>query len=325
MGFCGARIKLMKEHETKLANSHSIWKKIIEQRYLFLLSVPFVIWLIIFAYIPLAGWLMAFQDYKPNLGFLGSKWVGLKHFIRMFTDPILAPKFRQVLLNTVGMSLMGLIFGFSFPIMFAIFLNEIQGIKFKKFVQTVSYLPHFVSWVIVANIISSALSPTGMVNEMLLNLGIFKEPYNFMAQPKLFWWIVTFADVWKETGWNAIIYIAAIAGIDQQLYEAAVVDGCNRWQKIWHVTLPGIRNTIITLLIINIGNIINIGFEKQWLLSNPVVAPVASVLDKYIIDFGISNYNFSYGTALGIFKSFVSILLLIIANKIAKRFDSNIM
>ena len=306
-------------------NSKTLVKKISAQRYLLLLSVPFVLWLIIFAYIPLAGWLMAFQDYKPNLGFFGSKWVGLKQFIRMFTDPILAPKFAQVLLNTLAMSLMALVFGFSFPILFAIFLNEFPGFRFKKIVQTVSYLPHFVSWVIVANIITSALNPSGTINELLVKYGILETPYNFMAQPKLFWWIVTFADIWKETGWNAIIYIAAIAGIDQELYEAAEIDGCNQRQKIFHVTLPGIRPTIITLLILSIGNIINIGFEKQLLLSNPVVAPVASVLDKYIIDFGISNYNFSYGTALGIFKSVVSILMLFIANKIAKKFDNNIM
>jgi putative aldouronate transport system permease protein len=148
--------------------SRSVWQKIYNQRYLFLLSVPFVIWLVIFAYVPLLGWLMAFQDYKPNLGFFGSPWVGFKHFIRMFTDPILAPKFRQVLINTVGMSLMGLCFGFVFPILFAIFLNEMKNLQAKKFVQTVSYLPHFVSWVIVANIISSALSPTGTINDILL-------------------------------------------------------------------------------------------------------------------------------------------------------------
>ncbi len=316
----------MKDNDTVLTKkSKSRWKQICEQKYLFLLSVPFVIWLIVFAYVPLAGWIMAFQDYKPNLGILGSKWVGFKHFIRMFADPLLAPKFAQVLRNTLGMSFMGLVFGFVFPIAFAILLNEVRQVKFKKFVQTVSYIPHFVSWVIIANIISSALSPSGMINEALLYFGFIKTPYRFMEQTKLFWWIVVISDIWKETGWNAIIYIAAIAGIDQQLYEAAVVDGCNRWQKIWHVTLPGIRSTIVTLLIINIGNIINIGFEKQWLLSNPVVAPVATVLDKYIIDFGISNFNFSYGTALGIFKSVVSITLLFLANKTAKKFDSEIM
>lgn len=317
---------VMDKQETTLKKQTSpLWRKVYGQRYLFLLSVPFVIWLIVFAYIPLAGWVMAFQDYKPNLGFLGSPWVGLKHFIRMFTDPLLAPKFRQVLLNTLGMSLMGLVFGFTIPIIFAFLLNEVRSLPFKKTVQTVSYLPHFISWVVVANIISSALSPTGIVNEMLVKLGIIETPYRFMEKTHLFWWIVTLSDVWKETGWNAIIYIAAMAGIDQQLYEAAEIDGCGRWQKIWHVTLPGIRGTIITLLIINIGNIINIGFEKQWLLSNPVVAPVAAVLDKYIIDFGISNYNFSYGTALGIFKSVVSIVLLVIANRTAKKFNNEIM
>ncbi len=300
-------------------------KKLYDQRYLLLLSIPFVIWLIVFAYVPLIGWLMAFQDYKPNKGFFGSEWVGLYHFKRMFTDPILAPKFMQVLWNTIGMSGLGLLLGFPVPILFAILLNELKYLKLKRFVQTISYLPHFVSWVIVANIVTSALSPTnGVINEMLLGLGFVKEPINFMAKQEYFWWIVVIADIWKEMGWNAIIYIAAIAGIDPQLYEAAVVDGANRIQRVWHITLPGIRATVITLLILSIGNIINIGFEKQWLLSNTIVAPVAAVLDKYIIDYGISNYNFSYGTALGIFKSIVSITLLLVVNKAAKKSDANI-
>ncbi len=190
----------MKDNDTVLTEkSKSRWKQICEQKYLFLLSVPFVIWLIVFAYVPLAGWIMAFQDYKPNLGILGSKWVGFKHFIRMFADPLLAPKFAQVLRNTLGMSFMGLVFGFVFPIAFAILLNEVREVKFKKFVQTVSYIPHFVSWVIIANIISSALSPSGMINEALLYFGFIKTPYRFMEQTKLFWWIVVISDIWKET------------------------------------------------------------------------------------------------------------------------------
>ncbi len=300
-------------------------KKLIDQRYLLMLSIPFVIWLVVFAYIPLVGWLMAFQDYKPNKGFFGSEWVGLYHFKRMFTDPILAPKFRQVLWNTIGMSGLGLLIGFPVPIIFAILINELKYLKLKRFVQTISYLPHFVSWVIVANIVTAALSPTnGVINEVLLTLGLIKEPVNFMARQEYFWWIIVFADIWKEMGWNAIIYIAAIAGIDTQLYEAAVVDGANRIQRVWHITLPGIRATVITLFILSIGNIINIGFEKQWLLSNPIVAPVAAVLDKYIIDYGISNYNFSYGTALGIFKSIVSVTLLLLVNRAAKKSETNI-
>lgn len=305
---------------------NSFLKKLIDQRYLLLLSVPFVIWLVVFAYIPLVGWLMAFQNYKPNKGFFGSEWVGLYHFKRMFTDPILAPKFRQVLWNTVGMSVLGLIIGFPIPILFAILLNELKHVKFKRAVQTISYLPHFVSWVIVANIVTSALSPTnGVINEILVTIGFISEPINFMAYQKYFWWIVVISDVWKEMGWNAIIYIAAIAGIDPQLYEAAVVDGANRLQRIFHITLPCISATIITLLILSIGNIINIGFEKQWLLSNTIVSPVAAVLDKYIIDYGISSYNFSYGTALGIFKSVVSISLLLLVNKAAKKNGTNIL
>lgn len=300
-------------------------KKIWDQRHLFLMSVPFMILVIVFCYIPLAGWIMAFQNYKPATGFFHSKFVGLYQFKRMFTDPILAPKFRQVLGNTLGMSFMSLVFGFFFSITFAILLNEMNSLAYKKIVQTVSYLPHFVSWVIVSNIVSGALAPSGVVNDILLKLGIINQPFNFLAKPNLFWWIVTGADIWKETGWNAIIYIAAMASIDPQLYEAAIVDGASRMQRIWHITLPGIRSTIVMLLILSIGNIINIGFEKQWLLSNPIVDAKAEVLDKYIIDYGISNFNFSYGTALGIFKSIISIILVFSANRIAKKYEMNIL
>jgi putative aldouronate transport system permease protein len=315
----------MKTADIKVASSRPLGKRLYDQRHLLILSVPFVIWLIVFAYVPLVGWLMAFQNYKPNLGFFGSEWKGLYQFKRMFTDPILAPKFLQVLGNTLGMSVWGLACGFTIPIVFAILLNEVSNSKYKKFIQTVSYLPHFVSWVIVANIVTSLLSPTGPVNEFLVGSGLLGEPYYFFAKREIFWQLVTFADVWKETGWNAIIYIAAMTAIDPQLYEAAWVDGANRFQRIWHVTLPGIRSTIITLGIMSIGNIINIGFEKQWQLSNPIVNDVSLVLDKYIIDYGISNYNFSYGTALGMFKSVISITLIFLANRAAKKFGENIM
>ncbi len=315
----------MKIRPLPITDSRTFVQKLLDQRFLLFLSVPFIVWLIIFAYIPLAGWLMAFQDFKPNKGVFGSDWVGLYHFKRMFTDPVLAPKFWLVLRNTLGMSFMGLAFGFTVPIIFAILLNEATNVGLKRFVQTVSYLPHFVSWVIVANIVTSTLSPTGTVNDFLMRMGVLQEPYYFMTKSHLFWWILTLADVWKETGWNAIIYIAAMTSIDPQLYEAAVVDGANRFQRIWHITIPGIRSTVVTLFIMSIGNIINIGFEKQWLLSNAVVQDVALVLDKYIIDFGISNFNFSYGTALGMFKSLISIILIFSANKIAKRYGENIM
>ena len=314
----------MNQKSSKI-NSKLLRRKMWDQRYLFFMSVPFMILVIIFCYIPLFGWVMAFQNYKPATGFFHSQFVGLHQFVRMFTDPILAPKFRQVLGNTLGMSFMGLVFGFLTSITFAILLNEMNSLAYKKIVQTVSYLPHFVSWVIVANIVSGAFAPSGVVNDLLMKLGILKQPFNFLAKPNLFWWIVTGADIWKETGWNAIIYIAAMAAIDPQLYEAAIVDGATRMQRIWHITLPGIRSTIVMLLILSIGNIINIGFEKQWLLSNPIVDARAEVLDKYIIDYGISNFNFSYGTALGIFKSVISIILVFSANRIAKKYEMNIL
>jgi putative aldouronate transport system permease protein len=290
-------------------------KRVIDQRYLLLLSVPFMIWLIIFKYIPLTGWAMAFQDYKPQFGFFQQEFAGFKHFRALFA----ARQFYQALQNTLGMSFLGLIFGFTTSITFAILLNELRVLRFKQFAQTVSYLPHFVSWVIVANIVTTILSPSGPVNEILVNLGILKEPYNFMIRQNLFWWIVVFADIWKETGWNAIIYLAAITGIDAAIYEAAEIDGVSRLQKIWYITLPGIKSTITILLIMSIGNIINIGFEKQMLLGNSVVSAKSLVLDKYALDYGIGLFRYSFGTAIGIFKSVVSIILLICANTAARR------
>ncbi len=293
----------------------SFSQKLKEQKYLIAMSAPFVIWVLVFKYAPLVGWLMAFQDYKPAKGILGSKWVGLKHFITLFKEE----QFYQALTNTLGMSILAIIFGTMCSITFAILLNEMRGVKYKRIVQTVSYLPHFVSWVVVANIVGQLLSPNGIVNELLVNAHLLKTPINFLAVPNMFWGVVTTSDIWKETGWNAIIYLAAITGIDMQLYEAAKVDGANRWQQIWNITLPSIRGTIIILLIMNIGGLVNIGFEKQYLLGNNIVAEKSLVLDKYILDYGIGMMRYSYGTAIGIFKSVVSIVLIWFANNLAKK------
>ena len=295
--------------------SLSLKKRMFDQRYLLLLSIPFIIWLFIFRYIPLFGWLMAFQDYKPQLGVFGSKWVGLKHFFELFK----APLFYRALQNTLVMSVMLLFFGTFMAITFAVLLNELRYLPFKRFTQTVSYLPHFVSWVVVASIVTQMLAITGPINELLLKIGLIDNPTNVMIKPDYFWWIVVFADIWKEMGWNAIIYLAAMAGIDPQIYEAAEIDGVNRWQKIWHITLPGIQGTIIILLILNIGNILNMGFERQFMLQNAVTAPKALVLDYYALQYGIQMFRFSFGTAIGIFKSVISIVLLFMANYIAKK------
>ncbi|MDR0443391.1 MAG: ABC transporter permease subunit [Treponema sp.] len=258
---------------------------------------------------------MAFQDYKPHLGILGSGWVGIKHFQVLFKQP----SFYTALQNTLGMSLLGLVFGFVTSIGFAILLNELRFLPFKRFTQTASYLPHFVSWVVTANIVTSMLALTGPVNEILMYFGLISEPINFMAKTQWFWGLVVIADIWKEMGWGAIIYLAAMTGIDSQIYEAAEIDGVNRAQKIWYITLPGIAPTIVMLLILSVGNILNTGFERQFLLGNAVTQPKAMVLDWFSLVQGIDQFRYSYGTAIGIFKSGVSIILLFIANYAARR------
>lgn len=293
-----------------------IWRSVLQQKYLYFMSIPFVIWLFVFNYLPVWGWTMAFQNYKPAKSFSEQKWVGFKNFVDLFQDE----RFYLVLRNTLAMSLMGLIAGFVIPITFAVLLNELRGKYFKRTVQTVSYLPHFVSWVVVGGIITKMLSiDGGIVNEVLVSLHIINEPIQFMAQGKWFWGIVTASDVWKETGWNAIIYLAAITGIDKELYEAARVDGAGRFRQIWNITLPGIRTTISVLLIMSIGHLIGIGFEKQFQLSNSLVTDYSEVLDLYALNYGINISRFSYGTAISMFTSVVSIILLLTANGIMKK------
>ncbi|WP_435924696.1 ABC transporter permease [Paenibacillus sp. DYY-L-2] len=302
--------------EPRKKRKEGFWKSIVRQKYLYLMSLPFVIWCFVFSYLPVWGWTMAFQNYKPAKSFSDQKWVGFKNFAELFQDE----RFYLVLRNTLAMSGLGLVFGFIVPIFFAVFLNELRGTVFKRTVQTVSYLPHFVSWVVVGGIITKMLSTDGgIVNDLLVNLNIINEPIQFMAQGKWFWGIVTSADIWKETGWNAIIYLAAITGIDKELYEAARVDGAGRFRQIWNITLPGIRTTISVLLIMSIGHLIGIGFEKQFQLQNALVKDYSEVLDLYALNYGINIGRFSYGTAISMFTSVVSIILLLTANGIMKK------
>lgn len=306
-----------KPRRTKPGRSQKgLWDSVRQQKYLYFMSIPFVIWVFIFSYLPLWGWTMAFQNYKPAKSLLEQKWVGFDNFIELFQDE----RFYLVLRNTLAMSLMGIVFGFVVPIFFAILLNELRGMMFKRFVQTVSYLPHFVSWVVVAGLVTKMLSiDGGIVNDILIALHIVDEPIQFMAKGRWFWYIVTASDIWKETGWNTIIYLAAITGIDQEQYEASRVDGASRWRQIWHITLPGIRSTIAVLFIMAIGHLVSNGFEKQFLLGNSLVTDYSEVLDLYALNYGINLGRFSYGTAIGIFNSLVSILLLFTANGIFKK------
>lgn len=282
---------------------------------LILIAAIYVIYGIVFYYLPLAGWIMAFQNYKFKTGLLGSKFVGLDKFKFLFEDKV----FIRVIRNTFAMGTINLISSFITAIGFAILLSEVKNELFKRGIQTISYMPHFLSWIIVCGIIHDSLSSTGVINEIMLNLGIFKKPLNFFAHEEYFWGIVAFSNVWKETGFNAIIYLAAITSIDPALYEAASIDGAGRFQKMAYVTLPSIRPTIMVLLLINIGNVLNAGFEVQYILGNGLVQPVSETIDIYVLDFGIGKGNYSLGTAAGIFKTVVAMVLIVVTNYIAKK------
>ena len=290
------------------------FKRLYAQRFLFLMVAPFVIWVLVFRYVPIWGWTMAFQQYKPHLPFMKQIWVGFSHFIEAFRDQ----SFHLVMRNTLAMSFLQLFCGYTFPIIFALLPNEIRAKFIKRTIQTVSYLPHFVSWVIVAGIFSKLLGIDGAVNEVLKTMGIIDKPILFFAQPKYFWALVTSIDLWKELGWNSIIFLAAIMAVDEEVYDAAAIDGAGRFRQMWHVTLPGISTVITIMLIMSIGNLINIGFEKQFLLGNNLVKDYSEVLDLYVLNYGIKIGRYSYGTAIGIFKSVVSIILLFFANRISR-------
>lgn len=299
----------------KKAKQEITWKEIKRQKVLLIWSLFFVIYGFIFYYLPLGGWIMAFQNYKPKDGMLHSKWIGLDKFKFLFSDA----SFIRVIRNTLAMGTINLVTSFVMAIVFAILLNEVKNVLGKKMVQTISYLPHFLSWIIVTGILHDALSSTGIVNEMLQKLGIVSSQINFFAHESYFWPIVAFSNLWKETGWNAIIYLAAITSIDPSLYEAASIDGAGRWAKIRYITLPGIKPTIMILLLMNVGNVLNAGFEVQYILGNGLVQKVSQTIDIYVLNWGISQNDYSLGTAAGIFKSAVSIFLILLANRMAKR------
>ncbi len=300
----------------ELANKKSKIKLLGKQKMLILMSLPFVLYIILFRYIPLWGWTMAFQDYKPYKSFAQQDWVGLKWFIQLFTEK----EFLLSLRNTVGMSLISTALGYITAILIAVFLNEVRIIGIKRFVQTVSYLPHFLSWVIVTGLVANVLSvEDGILNDILLGLHIVKAPIQWLAVQKYFWHIIGWTYVWKEVGWNTIVYLGAMTAIDPCLYEAAQIDGCGRLRKIWHITLPGIKPTIIIMMIMSAGHILDANFEMPYLLQNGMIQDVAETIDIYVLKYGFKLSRYGLATAAGIFKNAVNILLLVIANGIAKR------
>jgi putative aldouronate transport system permease protein len=279
------------------------------------MSVPFVIWLFIFKYLPLWGWTIAFQKYKPARSFSEQEWVGLEHFKFLFTDE----RFFRVLRNTLVMSFENLILGFVTAITLALLLNEVRNIVFKRVTQTISYLPHFISWVVAAGIIQSTLATDGIINTLLMKLGLINEEILFLGIGEWFWGIYGASIVWKDVGWNTIVYLAAMTMIDPSLYEAAEMDGAGRFKKMWHVTLPGIKSVIIVLLIMNTGYLLESGFDVQYLLGNGMNIDYSENIDIFVLNYGIKMSNYSLSVAAGMFKTIVSFILLFAANNLARR------
>lgn len=286
-----------------------IWKN----RYLYLLLIPCVVYFIIFNYIPMYGLILAFKNFKFSKGILGSAWVGLDNFKYLFG----LDNFYSVLKNSLRLSLLRLVFCFPIPIILTLALNEIPIISYKRVSQTLLYLPYFISWVVIGGILVNLLSPSwGIVNNIIKLFG--GEPIFFLGKAKYFPGIVVVSNIWKNAGWDTIIYLAAVTSISPELYEAATIDGANRLQRIWHVTLPGIKSTITILLLLSIGNLMNNGFEQIYMLQNGSNMAISEVFETYSYRLGIINGRFSFATTVGMFSSVVGFVLLTIADRFAK-------
>nr|WP_246431873.1 ABC transporter permease subunit [Paenibacillus endophyticus] len=278
---------------------------------------PALVFILIFHYVPMYGVLMAFQDYSLFKGFFGSPWAGFKHFEMFFHSP----DFFRVIRNTIIISLLKLVINFPAPILLALMLNEVRNMAFKRIIQTISYLPHFLSWVIVSGFTISILSvDNGSLNIGLQELGLIDKPINFLSLPEYFWGIIVTTNLWKEIGFATIVYLAAIAGVNPSLYEAASIDGASKLKQIFLITLPSIMPVIIIFLILNIGSLLNAGFDDLLLLGrSAMLRDVAEVIDTYAYRIGIINNRFSYAAAVGLFKAIISVGLLTMANYLARR------
>jgi putative aldouronate transport system permease protein len=276
--------------------------------------IPGIVFFTIYKYGPMFGLTLAFKNYRPFLGFWGSQWVGLEHFRRFFSDAT----FLQLFTNTLSLSLLNLLFNFPVPIIFALLLNEVRNRYFKKFVQTVTYLPHFLSWVVVAGL-SYVMFTTagGIVNEIIKAMGF--PVVNFLSSEKTFRPLIVGQSMWKETGWGTIVYLAALSGVDMEQYEAAHIDGANRMQQLWHITLPSIKPVIITMFILRLGSIIDSSFDQIYNMLNEMNRTVGEVFDTYVYKTGIMNGQLSYATAVGLFKSTVGFLLVVGGDLVAKK------
>ncbi|MFC6333441.1 ABC transporter permease [Paenibacillus septentrionalis] len=293
----------------------TFFKQLSKQKMLMLMSLPFLLWVFVFKYVPLWGWTIAFQKFRPARDLFNQEWVGLANFKMLFQEEA----FYRVLRNTLVMSSINLVLGFVTAIVLALLLNELRSILFKRTVQTISYLPHFISWVVAANIVQTALAPEGIINVLMLKLNLIDQPVLWLGKGEYFWGILGATEVWKNVGWNTIIYLAAITTIDPSQYEAAEIDGASRFQRILHITLPGMKSVIVILLIMNLGHILESGFEPQYLLGNGMNVDYSENLDIFVLKYGMNMGNYGLATAAGMFKTVVSFIFLMVANNVAKR------
>ena len=308
--------KKMSKNTKKIAPKRSLLKDIKRDKWLYIFLIPIMLYFFIFKYVPMFGTIMAFQDFKFSTGFFESKWVGLEHFKRLFTGN----NFLIILRNTLLLNAGSVIFGFPIPIILAIFLNEVKSKGFKKITQRIMYLPHFKSWVVLGGILIDMLSPsTGVINTIIKFFG--GNPIYFMGKKE--WWPAMFiiSGIWQGAGWGTIVYLAAITGIDPELYEAARIDGAGKLKQIWYITLPCLKSTIVVRLILRMGSMMDIGFEQVYVLMNPAVRDVAEVISTYVYRVGIEGAQYSYTTAIGLFQSVISCILVFTTNKIARKIN----
>lgn len=304
----------------KTENKFSSWRKMVKTDFrrnksVYFLLLPVLAFYFIFHYMPMYGALMAFTEYTPTLGVFGSQWVGFRHFADFFSSP----SFSVVLGNTLKISLSTLLFNFPAPIILALLLNELRSQKLSKVIQNAAYLPHFISLVVVCGLVKTFTKDSGIVTQLLTLFGVPKV--SLLNYPEYFTPVYVATTVWQETGWNSIIYLAALTGVDAALYEAAQIDGANRWKQTWHITLPSILPTIVTMLILNIGSILNVGYEKILLLYNDATLEVADVVSTYVYRKGLLEQSWGFSAAVNIFNSVINLILLLSANTISKKLN----
>ncbi|MEG6613953.1 ABC transporter permease subunit [Pseudoclostridium thermosuccinogenes] len=302
---------------TKPRKGNYILLDIKRNKYIYIMLLVVVAWYVIFCYVPMYGAIIAFKDYSIGRGIFNSPWVGFKHFVSFFSDI----NFMRVVRNTFLINIYDILWGFPAPIIMALLLNEVRNQYFKKTIQTLSYLPYFISMVVVCGIIVDFTSTNGIINQLLSNFGF--EKVNLLSKSEFFRTVYISSGIWQNVGWGSIIYLAALTNISPELYESAVIDGAGRWKQLIHITLPGIASTIIVLLILRMGSIMSVGFEKIILLYNPLTYETADVIASYVYRKGLLNADYSYSTAIGLMNSVINFLFLVVSNWLSRRYTES--